>query len=813
MTSLRVLVPEETSNYVLNPAMRYATTGWTASGSTISRVNTRARVNFFSLKVVTNGSAINEGAFYRVSGLSGISDSITASVYVRGAGKVRIRLIDNPRGKEWSSVPIALSDLYWQRISVSGFCTGSDDMRMYIESANNKLGAITFYVDGAQMERKTYATTYCDGDQPGCRWNIQAHNSISTRSLLTKQGGRWVNLAGTCRPNDDIYVTVFGGLGMAPIKNSTQDWATAPGGYFQNAKIQDRVVTLSFYVKNESRSIFQTKSIAALHELRQQLIDIFKPDVTANNDPLIFEYSDGDRPLYVKMIYEAGLEGEWDIRNRWVNSFPIRMLAVDPMLYEDSKEAQALSFQKAFPLNPRNDFLARVNGEWFNLGDASDNVLCMAEGKYGEIYIGGDFSSVGGVAGTSKIAYWDGTRWNQMAGGMNGAVYAIAIAPNGDVYATGGFTVAGGGACTRIAKWNGTSWSALGTGLNNNGRALCFGPSGELYVGGLFTTAGGVAVSYFARYAGGGWAKVGDANLGNNIYAIVNAGNGKDLYLGGAFVHSLSGGAVCKFTISTNHFSALDRPPAADVNALAVAASGLLYAGGTFTLLAGGAGSASKLAVWNGKAWFQVGDGADDIVYSLSIDKDDNLLIGGRFANFGSLAAKHVGMWNGTVFTNLDIIDNKNSLATATYVAAILSAKNSDIYIGVFDWSSFSLSPYINTVNNSGTAETFPVVYISGPGILRYLENQTSKKKVYLNLQVNSGEEMFIDFSKKAIVSSLFGTVNYKALPGSDFGDFTLLPGSNKVAVLMTDDTGAQATITFVPSHWSVDAVVIAESL
>lgn len=818
MTSLRCLVPEETSNYVLNPALRYNANGWTASGSTISRVSTRARFGFFSLKVVTNGTALREGVFYRVLGLSGISDNITVSAYVRGSGKVRIRLIDNPRGKEWASVAITLTDNFWQRISVSGLSTGSDDMRLYVETDNNKIGATTFYVDGAQMERKPYPTTYCDGDQAGCRWNLVEHNSISSRSALTKLGGRWVDLAGTCRPNDNIYVTVFGGMGMAPIKNSIQDWATAPGGYFQNAKIQNRVVTLSFYTKNESRGIFPTKSISALHELRQQLIDIFKPDLTKNNDPIVFEYSDGDKPLYVKMIYEAGLEGEWDIRNRWTNSFPIRMIAVEPMLYEDSKDVQTLTFQKVFPGGVRCDSFGRINGEWSEMGSstvpgANDNVKCVAIGKYGEVYIGGDFTGVDGVTGTSHIAYWDGTKWNQMAGGVNSSVNAIAVASNGDVYATGLFTVAGGGACARIAKWNGTFWSALGSGLNNTGYALCFGPSGELYVGGDFTTAGGVSVSRFARWMNNGWAKVGNSNLSSTVYAIVNAGDGLNMYLGGAFVFPPNFGSVVKFTIATNAFSDLYKAPVSDVRALAVSRAGILYAGGTFFQLSVGGVSALHLAFWTGETWSQLGDGADSNVYALDIDAQDNLYVGGQFSAFGSLSAKHLGMWNGTNFVNLDFIDNYYTASATNYVLGLACHPNGDLYIGYFDWGSAHYAAAINTVINHGTAEAYPTVFISGPGTLRYIENQTTNKKVYFRLPIVSGEEITIDFSAKKIVSSINGEIPYRLLAGSSFGDFSLAPGNNTLAVLMTDDVATSISILYTPTHWSADAVTKANSL
>ena len=86
--TLRILSPEGTTNYILNPSARYDTTGWAAIGSTLTRVLTYARFGIASFKVVTNGAALYEGISYRVNALAGISDPITVSVYVRGSGHI-----------------------------------------------------------------------------------------------------------------------------------------------------------------------------------------------------------------------------------------------------------------------------------------------------------------------------------------------------------------------------------------------------------------------------------------------------------------------------------------------------------------------------------------------------------------------------------------------------------------------------------------------------------------------------------------------------------------------------------------------------
>ena len=57
--------------------------------------------------------------------------------------------------------------------------------------------------------------------------------------------------------------------------------------------------------------------------------------------------------------------------------------------------------------------------------------------------------------------------WSALGTGISvGAPEVFAIAGyNGNIYAAGNFTMAGGISASKIAKWNGTSWSAAGVGI------------------------------------------------------------------------------------------------------------------------------------------------------------------------------------------------------------------------------------------------------------------------------------------------------------------------------------------------------------
>ena len=90
--------------------------------------------------------------------------------------------------------------------------------------------------------------------------------------------------------------------------------------------------------------------------------------------------------------------------------------------------------------------------------------------------------------------------------GVNDWVSALAVVGN-EVYVGGAFTSAGGVSANRVARFNTltNTWSALGTGSSNgvDGRVTALAVVGnEVFVGGFFTSAGGVRANRVARFNG-----------------------------------------------------------------------------------------------------------------------------------------------------------------------------------------------------------------------------------------------------------------------------------------------------------------------
>lgn len=632
-------------------------------------------------------------------------------------------------------------------------------------------------------------------------------------------------------------MTVAGGLGVAPLVNNIQSFALSPGSYFQSSKVTARQITLTFHAKHKVEDNYEGVSLAHLHQLRQLLIDVVKPDRTGGNEEIWFEYDDGNTPLYFQARYNGGLGGEWDVRNQFVNSFPLSLLAVSPFLREDSQEVAAIDFQDTLLTN---FVAARVDGQWRNLNFGfNDSPTQLRLGDQGEIYAVGDngltvannnAAAVDPLRPVRAISYWDGEKWNLIGNttalGGTGTIEDIVVAANGDIFVTGDFTSIGGTAANRIAKWNGSAWSALGTGLNaGSGLCLALAPDGDLYVGGnSFTTAGGVSAVRIARWDGSSWHQLGQyRGLNNTVFSIAVSKDGLRLYAGGLFTDENGNPGsgltrVASYNTVAGTFAAMGSGFDNTVNVLKISpASGDLYAGGTFSN--SGSQAIKSVATWNGSTWVGLGaglffSGGTGICQDLDFFMDGNLLAVGSFDTAGETVARNMAIWNGSTWVNIDADINVSPVGTNFIVACLIDPRTDDLYMGWTATGSFQMRcSGITTVTNPGSAEVSPTLYVLGPGTLKWLENQTTKKRLFLNLQILQNEEVFFDLARGEVFSTVRGSLLFGLYPSSDIKSFTLAPGDNKLACFMLNDVAAQMQISWTPIHWSMDATQHGESL
>lgn len=210
-----------------------------------------------------------------------------------------------------------------------------------------------------------------------------------------------------------------------------------------------------------------------------------------------------------------------------------------------------------------------------------------------------------------------------------------------DVYLTGGFTSAGEAGCIGIAKWNGSHWSGFGSGFSWGSFPIGFALAvrgSEVFVGGAsITNISGVATKQLARWNGSAWSDLGGIN--GVVYNALFKGN--DLYICGVFTN----------------------------------------AGGV---------AVSNIVRWDGTNWFPLGSGLygstngflGSVGYSMALDSNGDLIVGGNFRNAGEVQANNVARWDGTNWHALGSGVFNGSFSLGVNAVAVLET---NVYVaGVF---------------------------------------------------------------------------------------------------------------------------------
>lgn len=348
--------------------------------------------------------------------------------------------------------------------------------------------------------------------------------------------------------------------------------------------------------------------------------------------------------------------------------------------------------------------LAKWNGvKWANFGGGVDKpgqppkVYAIAvDANY--IYIGGLFTSAGGVAVTN-LARWNGTTWESVGGGVSGGSVREIIVTNGLVTVTGAFTNAGGVSANYIARWDGTNWSNFDGGLNvGNARGFPvesdrngadFAVPGlallirndELFVGGNFTNAGGILATNIAKWNGSTWQPLGTGSengVNAPVWELANSLE-NDLLVAGDF--SKAGSSNIDLIVRWNGSTwsplgqGLFRGSLGRVNALAVVGTNV-YAGGVF--LNSGTNLISGFAIWNGTQWSKSSAPVKEKVVSIATD-GTNIYVSGRLTRVHAPNRNGLVKFDGNTWS---VIGNGIATTTTAPQVAAIAVSESGVQVG-----------------------------------------------------------------------------------------------------------------------------------
>jgi glucose/arabinose dehydrogenase len=240
-------------------------------------------------------------------------------------------------------------------------------------------------------------------------------------------------------------------------------------------------------------------------------------------------------------------------------------------------------------------------GNWYGIEEGiNGTVTSLAVANDGKIYIGGEFSRAGNIDANNLAFYDPDFGWGKIGEGTNGKINSVAISTNGNIYVGGDFTQIDDISANNIAVWDGSTWSALEQGTNGSVNIICASKEDHIFVGGAFEMAGGMNVNNIALWNRNVWTPL--TSISTNIPGTNN-----------------------------------------EIRAISLDENNMVYVGGNFDN-AGGI-QASRIALWNGSNWNNLGEGTSGFVQAIFI-MPDYIYIGGNFVNAGNKTVNRVAKWN-----------------------------------------------------------------------------------------------------------------------------------------------------------------------
>ncbi|MCB9559355.1 MAG: hypothetical protein H6709_18305 [Kofleriaceae bacterium] len=268
------------------------------------------------------------------------------------------------------------------------------------------------------------------------------------------------------------------------------------------------------------------------------------------------------------------------------------------------------------------------------LTGAGSQVDTLARGGDGALYAGGVFADAAGRA-VRNVAMHDGADWAPLGDGLPGEVTRLVVDGDGVLWAAG-HPLVDDGTAPYLARWDGATWTVVAevAGASAGIDALAVVPGG-LLAGGAFDGIGGVAAHGLARFDGATWSAAGDLGGDGAVFVGAIAVTGDGYCVGGNFdaiAGVAAGGAACWDGVA---WTALGDQLPGTLRALAQGPDGTWYAGGSLFFDDGSNDVPQMIAYLDGDgAWQPLGGGlrgwfeCPGEVDAIHVDGDDVVVAG-----------------------------------------------------------------------------------------------------------------------------------------------------------------------------------------
>jgi uncharacterized delta-60 repeat protein len=352
-----------------------------------------------------------------------------------------------------------------------------------------------------------------------------------------------------------------------------------------------------------------------------------------------------------------------------------------------------------------------------------------------DIYVGGSFTHYDGVSKRGLVRLnSDGTidATLDVGTGFVGSVNALAVAPDGDLYVGGSMTSYKGTSIgLGLVRLNpdGTIDNGFdigsfpNIGFNGTVWAMAMAPdaTGDIYVAGQFTTWKGTTANRIVRLDPAGTI-VGSFATGTGfdagVFALAVDGGGNVIAAGDFTAYAGSTPAPTRIArlgptgaIDAAFSTATGTGFNGTVNALAIDASGNIYAAGGFTQFNGG--TANRVVRLNPDgtvdATFNTGTGFNGLANALAVAPGNDVYVGGSFSLYKSSAVRPLVRLNsdGSVDGGFPASIPATTYAPGTVtVVALLPDASGRLYMGgnVTTWTATTMD-FLARLTSSGAVE------------------------------------------------------------------------------------------------------------
>lgn len=290
---------------------------------------------------------------------------------------------------------------------------------------------------------------------------------------------------------------------------------------------------------------------------------------------------------------------------------------------------------------PADSFNPGVNGNPFALAVQTD----------GKVLVGGSFTVLGGQARTNfGRVNADGTIDSAFVANASGFVAVAAIQTNGSILMGGQFTNVAGQSRNYIARLNsdGSLDGSFNPGASAQVKCLAIQADGKIVLGGDFTTLAGQTRNKLARLnADGSLDGTFDPEANNSVISLALQPDGKIVVSG--YFSAIAGGSRTN-TARLNADGTLDTSFDAGTNspgeALLIQPDGKIVIGSDYFILTAGQNNPRRLNA-NGSLDTAFNPGITQPnypgVYSLALQTDGKILVGGIFDTLGGAPRSGLG--------------------------------------------------------------------------------------------------------------------------------------------------------------------------